>query len=451
VRSPSEIRTQSRPEIDTGAAAAGEADAGRPSAGGFSPQAIVASMSANAHVSTGSRMDSPCRLRLKVSAWSPVRTSRVQLSHAEPQFLESVSTSALSDSALRRCSNAGRHVVVVLHIALGNTMIRLNSVRRLGVGWLLLLAFVRPVAAQTWPPDSLTNLKVLPKDIKVRDLVTMMAGFTRALGVRCTYCHVGEESQPLEAYRFASDDKPAKRKARVMLQMVDDLNGRYLSTLEARHEPPVRVECVTCHRGTTEPRTLQDVLLLAYRTAGLDSTIATYRALRQKYYGRSSYDFGEVPLADVAGIIWDQGQPVDAVRLYALNVEMNPASAFAKRQHASLAITRAYRTGGIDSGVVRYRELKTAYSAALSEDVMNQIGFRLLNAGQVDLAISAFKLNVEAFPQSANAWDSLGDGYARHGDRQLAIDSYVKSLSLDSTIAATKKKLDALRGKPLRG
>jgi tetratricopeptide (TPR) repeat protein len=317
--------------------------------------------------------------------------------------------------------------------------------RRLGVALMLLFAVGRRVAAQVWPPDSLTNLKVLPKDIKVRDLVTMMAGFTRALGVRCTYCHVGEESQPLEAYRFAADDKPAKRKARVMLQMVDDLNGRYLSTLETRRDPPVRVECATCHRGITEPRTLQDVLLLAYRAKGLDSTIAAYQALRQKYYGRATYDFGDVALVDVAGIIWDQGQPADAVRLYALNVEMNPTSVFAKRQHASLAITRAYRTGGIDSGVVRYRELKTAYNAALSEDVMNQIGFRLMNAGQVDLALSAFKLNVEAFPQSANAWDSLGDGYAKHGDRQLAIDSYMKSLALDPSIAATKKKLDAIR------
>jgi tetratricopeptide (TPR) repeat protein len=324
-------------------------------------------------------------------------------------------------------------------------MIRLDAGRWLRVVSILLVAIAPPAAAQTWPPDSLTNLKVLPKDITVRELVTLMAGFTRALGVRCTYCHVGEEGKPLEDYRFAADDKPAKRKARVMLQMVDDLNGRYLATLETRRDPPVRVECTTCHRGITEPRTLQDVLLLVYRAKGLDSTIAAYQALRQKYYGRSAYDFGEVPLADVAGSIWDQGQAVDALRLSTLNVEVNPASAFAKRQHASLAITRAFRAGGVDSGSVRYRELKTTYGAALSEDVMNQVGSRLLNAGQAEAAIAAFKLNVEAFPQSATAYDSLGDAYAKHGDRQLAIDSYVKALALDPALAPTKKKLDALR------
>ena len=34
----------------------------------------------------------------------------------------------------------------------------------------------------------------------------VMPGFTRALGVRCSYCHVGEEGESLSTYDFASDD-----------------------------------------------------------------------------------------------------------------------------------------------------------------------------------------------------------------------------------------------------
>ena len=90
-----------------------------------------------------------------------------------------------------------------------------RPVRALPLALLLLSLgpLASPAAAQ-WPPDSLVNLQVLPEDIGVRELTRLMAGFTRALGVRCSDCHLGEESQPLAAYDFASDDKELKRKAR---------------------------------------------------------------------------------------------------------------------------------------------------------------------------------------------------------------------------------------------
>src|SRR5437773_2957171 len=88
----------------------------------------------------------------------------------------------------------------------------------------VLVALAGSVAARTagaqFPPQKLQNLKVFPKDIPVRTLIDTMASFTRALGVRCTYCHVGEDSQPLSSYDFPSDQKPEKEKAREMLRMV---------------------------------------------------------------------------------------------------------------------------------------------------------------------------------------------------------------------------------------
>ena len=94
-----------------------------------------------------------------------------------------------------------------------------------------MLLFASPSAEGQWPPESFTNLKTLPKDISLKELVTLMAGFTRALGVRCTYCHVGEEGQPLSSYKFAPDDKPAKEKARVMIEMMRAINRTHLSAL----------------------------------------------------------------------------------------------------------------------------------------------------------------------------------------------------------------------------
>src|SRR5262245_50078991 len=91
------------------------------------------------------------------------------------------------------------------------------------------LTLVASSGSAQFPPDSFTNLKVLPRDINRDTLVAMMAGFTRALGVRCTYCHVGEENRPLSTYDFASDDKPTKRTARIMLQMVHHINEEHLA------------------------------------------------------------------------------------------------------------------------------------------------------------------------------------------------------------------------------
>ena len=190
------------------------------------------------------------------------------------------------------------------------------------------------VAAAQFPPEKVKNLKVLPQDIEMRTLIDTMAGFTRALGVRCTYCHVGTEAQPLSAYDFVTDEKPEKLKAREMLRMLSAINGDYLPKVPSRREPPIRVGCGTCHHGIAQPRPLQQVLLIAYAAGGADSVDAAYRALRQRYYGSAAYDFGEVPLVDVANTVRAQSHMADALRIYQLNTQVTPGSTFAFRSLA---------------------------------------------------------------------------------------------------------------------
>lgn len=190
-------------------------------------------------------------------------------------------------------------------------------------------------ALAQWPPEHLKNVKVLPSDISVRALLDTMSGFTRALGVRCAYCHVGGETTPFEKRDYSSDSMPTKAKAREMLRMVLAINGDHLTKLVDRRTPAIVVTCATCHRGIAQPRPLQQVLLMAYDAGGVDSTEATYRALRQRYYGSAAYDFGEVPLADVASALRARGKLPDALRLHTLNVEFSPRSGFALRQAAN--------------------------------------------------------------------------------------------------------------------
>jgi len=85
------------------------------------------------------------------------------------------------------------------------------------------------------------NLKVL-HGIHSRDqLLNVMRGFTEALGVKCEFCHSTDN--------FASDEKIQKRTARVMIQMVANVNGNYLAGPQLG-----KVTCFTCHRGASIPK-----------------------------------------------------------------------------------------------------------------------------------------------------------------------------------------------------
>jgi tetratricopeptide (TPR) repeat protein len=62
------------------------------------------------------------------------------------------------------------------------------------------------------------------------------------------------------------------------------------------------------------------------------------------------------------------------------------------------------------------------------ENIVNQIGYGLLQNNRAKDAIELFKLNVAAFPNSANVYDSLSDAYDADGNRQLAIQYAEKAL-----------------------
>lgn len=69
--------------------------------------------------------------------------------------------------------------------------------------------------------------------------------------------------------------------------------------------------------------------------------------------------------------------------------------------------------------------------AAATEPELNIYGYQLLGQTQHDKAIEIFKFTTERFPKSANAWDSLGEGYATKGDHKNAIASFKKSLHMN--------------------
>jgi Flp pilus assembly protein TadD len=64
---------------------------------------------------------------------------------------------------------------------------------------------------------------------------------------------------------------------------------------------------------------------------------------------------------------------------------------------------------------------------------------------QTQQAVEILKLNAEEFPNSSNVYDGLGEAYMKHGDKELAIKNYKKSLELDpmnSNAVSMLKKLN---------
>jgi hypothetical protein len=198
--------------------------------------------------------------------------------------------------------------------------------RRHGVLFLLIAVSALPAQAPgKFPPDSLVNTKVIPRSTPPIQVVGMMRNFAGALGVRCQFCHVGEEGLPLERFDFASDEKRTKLVAREMMRMVQEVNRR-LDSLPGRTTPAVEVTCVTCHRGVSRPVPLVTVLTDAAAAAGADSAIRAYRALRARYYGRDAYDFGEFSLNAAAFRVARAGKPDDGLALLRANEEFFPRS-----------------------------------------------------------------------------------------------------------------------------
>lgn len=112
-------------------------------------------------------------------------------------------------------------------------------------------------------------------------------------------------------------------------------------------------------------------------------------------------------------------------------------------------IREALQANNFELAVKQYRDYKNApiHKYSNTEDEINNFGYELLGASQFKQAIEAFKLNVESYPQSANAYDSLAEAYMKNGDKQPAIVNYEKSLSLNPNNSNAVQLLKVLKSK----
>jgi dienelactone hydrolase len=119
----------------------------------------------------------------------------------------------------------------------------------------------------------------------------------------------------------------------------------------------------------------------------------------------------------------------------------------ARKTPASEFWMLAYQKSGAARAADLYREThkRDPQAFVFPEFAVNLLGYDRMQAGDKEDAIELFKLNTEAYPASANAQDSLSDGYLAAGQKELALAAEEKCIQLlpsDTNNAQFKAQLE---------
>jgi len=114
---------------------------------------------------------------------------------------------------------------------------------------------------------------------------------------------------------------------------------------------------------------------------------------------------------------------------------------------ASKILKSTYEKSGMEAMKKKYREVCVLRKPKMYilESEMNDWGYALLKDQKILDAVEVFRINTEAFPQSANAFDSLGEAFMISGNKELAIQNYEISLKLNPRNTNAVEQLKKLK------
>lgn len=146
---------------------------------------------------------------------------------------------------------------------------------------------------------------------------------------------------------------------------------------------------------------------------------------------------------DAAAKAWLDAPPAShGMPAHAVTMEARPAAAAPPgREELAAELARC----GFEHAQAAYETMRARNVAfTLREGELNDWGYQLLNRGEPVQAVHIFKLVTVLYPGSANAYDSLADGYEQAGNKAKAIENYRRSLQLDPANRNAEARLGVL-------
>ncbi|HPF48021.1 MAG: c-type cytochrome [Alphaproteobacteria bacterium] len=205
------------------------------------------------------------------------------------------------------------------------------------------------------PFENPKNLTVLPKDISPERLRDIMRGFTFATGERCSYCHVRVEDEKGAHMDFESDDKETKAVTREMMKMVGSINQNIRSLDRGADHHFTRVMCTTCHRGQANPMLIEQVMDEQIADGGTAAAKAKYNELKDKYYGKGTFDFSGFTMAEYANSLLEENKFDAALDMAMFSREIAPGDSYTHTM-----------VGNVYMKEKKYADAIKAYEAALA-------------------------------------------------------------------------------------
>ncbi len=113
-----------------------------------------------------------------------------------------------------------------------------------------------------------------------------------------------------------------------------------------------------------------------------------------------------------------------------------PNNGFLLNQYREVDFVRVVEFNGIEFVKDNIDSLAVAHNIN-NPGLLNNLGYRFLNQQRFTDALAVFQMNIDLFPEVANGYDSLAEGFMTSGDNQNAIKYYriaYEKLPADTTI-----------------
>jgi tetratricopeptide (TPR) repeat protein len=221
----------------------------------------------------------------------------------------------------------------------------------------------------------------------------------------------------------------------------------------------------------------------ATNLAVLDALKYSHR-YKLEFTGMLHQDFSSLPMLATQSVATPTRSPEAAKRGYQTicRYVLNFFNAYLKRDERSLEfINRSPRENGVVENIAKFEIYKgmqpppteekflslmeqEGFEQAIklydesrardpqqpvfSENFLNQLGYRLINQTRLAQALKVFRLNVEAYPASANVYDSLAEAYMLSGNKEMAIKFYEKSIELNPDNTGAIEAVKKLKANP---